>query len=106
MPRCLQHRANLIARRAADYIEMRDVVLAEIPRVFQGSTGQGGRIGGGDFTAARIPTVEVREFGSQDGGLHFVHAAIAAVFGSIDTCCSTRIDAAISLYARGARREW
>src|ERR1019366_5485769 len=41
-----------------------------------------GRICGGDFPAAGVPAVEVRQFGPQDGGLHPIHAAIAAIFGA------------------------
>jgi hypothetical protein len=97
-----ENRSNLIARRAADYVEMRDVGLAKIQRIFQGLTGQGGRVGGGDFPAAGIPTVEVpvrwRPAVRPSGYCGRIR--------KIDTCCSTRIDGAISLCARGARREW
>ena len=78
----LQRGAHAIALLAADHVEMGDVAFAKIPRAFHGEAGQGRRIGGGDLTAARVPAVEVRQFGTQDGGLHLVHAAIAAIFGA------------------------
>src|SRR5674476_1694628 len=62
---------------------MRDVAFAKIPRAFHGLARQSRRIGGGDFTAAGVPAVEVRQLGPQDGRLHFVHAAIATIFGGL-----------------------
>ena len=79
----LERLADFVACGGTYDVQMRHVVVAEFVRGFQGRACERGGIGARDLAAAGVPLVEVRKFDAQDGRLHFVHAAVAAVLGAL-----------------------